>query len=139
MEKGGGTKGRQPYLITMADELPFAMAGLWEHWQDPAGNELETCTILTTAANAMVGELHDRMPVILDPEDYDAWLDTSDEETAVAKTLCRPYPAELMMHRPVSTYVNNARHEGQACVKTAEVQRDNSEKDDRAGETPMLF
>ncbi len=138
-EKGGGAKGRQPYLITMADEQPFAMAGLWEHWQDPAGNELETCTILTTAANAMVGELHDRMPVILDPEDYSNWLDTSTEDITTAKALCRPYPAELMMHRPVTTYVNNARHEGPACVKPADVQENDGGKGSNGGQTPMLF
>jgi len=113
---GKARSTRQPYLITMADEQPFAMAGLWEHYQDEHGNELETCTILTTRANEMVGELHDRMPVIISPDDYARWLDCSDEDASIAKTLCRPYPAELMMHRPVGTFVNNARNEGPRCV-----------------------
>ena len=119
LEKGGGP-GKQPYLITMADGAPFAMAGLWEHWQDAAGNELETCTILTTSANERVGELHDRMPVILDPGDYGAWLTTEHDEITAARSLCRPYPAELMMHRPVSLYVNNAHHEGRRCIEMME-------------------
>ena len=108
---------RQPYLITLADEGPFAMGGLWEHWQDEHGNELETCTILTCAANELVGELHDRMPVILAPEDYGRWLDTSDEDVSTARALCKPYPAELMMHRSVGTFVNNPRHEGRRCAE----------------------
>ncbi len=114
---GASSGGRQPYLITMADEAPFAMAGLWEHYQDEHGNELETCTILTTQANELVGELHDRMPVILSPEDHGAWLDTTTDDATVAKALCKPYPAELMMHQPVSTFVNNPRNEGSRCAE----------------------
>lgn len=139
-EKGGGASGRQPYLITMADEQPFAMGGLWEHWQDAAGNELETCTILTTAANAMVGELHDRMPVILDPNDYAAWLDTGGEEIATARALCKPYPAELMMHRPVSTYVNSPKHEGPACIDPLSANDGvNPPRESGTDESPLLF
>jgi putative SOS response-associated peptidase YedK len=114
-EKLAGTK--QPYAISMADEALFALAGLWEHWQDDQGNELETFTILTTSANELIGELHDRMPVIIDRENFPAWLDHATEDTDVARELCRPYPSELMMHRPVSRYVNNARHEGPACLE----------------------
>ncbi len=110
-------EGKEPYLITMADGQPFCMCGLWEHWQDVEGNELETCTILTTSANELVGELHDRMPVILDPGDYDAWLEHTTERIELPRRLCRPYPAEMMIHRPVSTYVNSPSHEGPRCVE----------------------
>lgn len=128
---------RQPHLITMADERPFAMAGLWEHFQDAEGNELETCTILTTPANELVGELHDRMPVILDPDDFDTWLDTTDEDVAAARALCQPCPAELMIHRPVSTFVNNARHEGPACIRP--IGAPGPPRPDDADQTPTLF
>ncbi len=114
------SRKRQPYLITLADESPFAMAGLWEHWQDDMGNELETCTILTTQANELVAELHDRMPVILEPDHYDDWLNTPEQDADRLRALCVPYPADLMMHRPVSTYVNNARHEGPRCTSPLE-------------------
>lgn len=130
---------RQPYLITMADEGPFAMAGLWEHWQDAEGNELETCTILTTAANELVGELHDRMPVILDPSDYRSWLDTSSEDISVARSLCKPYPAELMMHVPVATYVNSPRNEGSECALPLDIDGGPGPSKGADGEASMLF
>lgn len=93
---------KQPYAISMADEALFALAGLWEHWGDDQGNELETFTILTTSANELIGELHDRMPVIIDRENFPAWLDNTTEDTEVARELCRPYPSELMIYRPVT-------------------------------------
>jgi putative SOS response-associated peptidase YedK len=140
---GGAGRGRpvkQPYLITMADEGPFAMAGLWEHWQDAAGNELETCTILTTAANELVGELHDRMPVILDPNDYGTWLDPANEDVAIPRGLCKPFPAELMMHRPVGTYINSPKHEGPRCVRPpGATDGVNPAQNGEGGQTPTLF
>ena len=139
---GAGQRGspRQPYLITMADEGPFAMAGLWEHWQDAAGNELETCTVLTTTANELVGELHDRMPVILDPSDYGAWLDSANEDVTTPRGLCKPYPAELMMHRSVTTYVNSPKHEGPSCAQPMDKTGGITQIDDgETGETPLLF
>lgn len=139
-DAGRGRRVRQPYLITMADEGPFAMAGLWEHWQDEHGNELETCTILTTTANEMVGELHERMPVILDPSDYGAWLDTSSEDITLARSLCKPYPAELMMHRPVGMYVNSPKHEGPGCTQPMEATEGRNRSTDLdTDEPPLLF
>ena len=69
-------KQKQPYLIHMSDDRPFAFAGLWDRWGDDA-ERFESCTILTTAANSLLRDLHERMPVILDPDDYDRWLDAS--------------------------------------------------------------
>ena len=107
---------KQPYIITIADEQTFCMAGLWEHWQDPQGNELESCTILTTAANELIGELHDRMPVIIEPTCYGDWLDSANEEVASLSEFFVPFPSELMMYRAVSRTVNSPKNEGPACM-----------------------
>src|SRR5206468_583119 len=72
--RGDGPK--QPYLIRRRDGAPMGFAGLWETWIDRAtGEEITTCTIITCAPNELMADLHDRMPVILDPKDYDTWLD----------------------------------------------------------------
>jgi putative SOS response-associated peptidase YedK len=103
---------KQPYCIRMADQAPFAMAGLWEHWGDLSGAPLETCTIITTDANRLVGEFHNRMPVILSPRDYATWLDSGNP---LAQDLLRPAPAEQMTAYPVSLRVNNVRFDDAAC------------------------
>ena len=112
-------KGKQPYYIHMQDGGPFAIAGLWEHWQGADGSELQTCTLLTTEPNDLLAPIHNRMPVIIAPEDYDEWLDVSSEGPgflSLLHHLLRPYPARAMDVYPVSTYVNNARNEGEACI-----------------------
>lgn len=109
---------KQPYLFAMADEQPFAFAGLWEHYQDAHGNELETCTILTTDANAMMQPIHPRMPVILEPQDYDRWLDPKTQDPAQVQSLLHPFDSDRMMYHPVSTRVNNPRHEGPALTQS---------------------
>ena len=68
----------------------FGLAGLWELWQDPAGNELETCTVLTCSPNEMMADIHERMPVILSPADYDAWLNPDQQDAPTAARLLRP-------------------------------------------------
>jgi putative SOS response-associated peptidase YedK len=96
-------KTKQPYAIAMREREPFALAGLWENWRDPATQEwLRTYTILTTRPNELVAPLHDRMPVIIAPGDYDQWL--GDEPDPA--DLIRPYPADRMAAWPVSTRVN---------------------------------
>lgn len=96
---------KQPYCIGMADGAPFAFAGLWEHWarDDEA---VDSCTILVTQANERISEIHDRMPVILDPADYDAWLDPALRDSARLLPLLRPYPAERTTLWPVGLAVN---------------------------------
>ena len=111
----GGRK--QPYSIRMADRSVFGMAGLWEHWTDPAGETIETCTIITVDANELVGELHDRMPVIIDPDDYSAWLDPTSPK---AQELLKPFPSELMSYYPVSTRVNSVRNDDASCLDKVE-------------------
>ncbi|MCY3020216.1 MAG: SOS response-associated peptidase, partial [Planctomycetota bacterium] len=107
---------RQPFLIRMRDGRPFGLAGLWEFWRGPDAGVLETFTILTTSANALVLPLHDRMPVIVAPEHHDLWLDPGVRDPALLMPLLRPYPAEKMIAFPVSTLVNSPRNEGAACA-----------------------
>lgn len=107
-------KQKQPYLITLAGDEPYAYAGLWERWQSPAG-PLETCTILTTEANDKLASLHNRMPVILDRHDFAEWLDPG-RDPASLQHLFEPFPASRMRVRQVSSLVNSPRHEGPACL-----------------------
>lgn len=107
---------KQPYCIRMADGAPFAFAGLWEHWarDDEA---VDSCTILVTQANERISEIHDRMPVILDPLDYDAWLDPTGREAARVLPLLRSYPGERMRLWPVGSAVNRPANQGPALME----------------------
>jgi putative SOS response-associated peptidase YedK len=113
--KKQGSK-KQPYYIHLREEGPFALAGLWEIWAGADGSELESCTVITTEPNALMTELHNRMPVILAPEDYDQWLGTSKDADAreidALRHLIRPFDADMMVAYPVSTNVNSPMHEG---------------------------
>ena len=113
-------RARQPFYFTVEDGGPFALAGLWETWAGADGSELESCTILTTEANDLVGTVHNRMPVILAPEDYAEWLsagqDATPREMVALRHLMRPFPAERMAARPVTKYVNSPHNEGEACI-----------------------
>jgi putative SOS response-associated peptidase YedK len=115
------TKGKQPYAITPSDGEVFAFAGLWETWSSPDGGELESCTILTTDPNDLMAEIHNRMPVIIAPDDYREWLSTGVDDTPAKLSklahLFRPFPANLMQAKPVNTYVNNPRNEGPECLE----------------------
>jgi putative SOS response-associated peptidase YedK len=97
--------GKQPYYIRMDDGSPFAFAGLWESWQN--GREIRSATIITTDANDVVAPIHNRMPVILHPEDYALWLDPDFDEKEPLTTLLKPYPSEAMEAYPVSRRVNS--------------------------------
>jgi putative SOS response-associated peptidase YedK len=113
---------RLPYFFGLRDGRPFAFAGLWEHWQG-AGEPIESCTVLTTAANDLVHPLHDRMPVILDPRDYATWLDPAVSEPERLVPLLRPYPADLMARWPVATHVNRPENDAPSCVEPVEEER----------------
>jgi putative SOS response-associated peptidase YedK len=76
---------KQPYYIKLRDGEPFAFAGLWDRWHPPEGDPRETCTILTTSANDLVHQLHDRMPVILPRTAYSAWLDRTMREASLSR------------------------------------------------------
>jgi putative SOS response-associated peptidase YedK len=107
-------KGKQPYYFSMPDQAHFAMAGLWEDW-----NDIVTCTILTTAPNAILEGIHDRMPVILKPTDYDAWLDPHLNQADGIKPLLIPYDGE-MIRFPVSSRVNSAKVDDAGCIQPLE-------------------
>src|SRR5262249_6188185 len=91
-QAAAGGKHKQPFCIRLAEDGPFAFAGLWERWQGPDG-PVESCAILTTAANGLVRPIHERMPVILGRRDFDQWLDPSEEGAAAMAPLLVPYPA----------------------------------------------
>ncbi|MBD1927904.1 SOS response-associated peptidase [Trichocoleus sp. FACHB-90] len=99
-------KNKQPFYFRMNDERPFAFAGLWEHWKSGDGEVIDSCTILTTEPNDLMRPVHNRMPVIIDPKDYDLWLDTEVKKPELLQPLLHPYSAEEMTAYPVSTKVN---------------------------------
>ncbi|MBV1933692.1 MAG: SOS response-associated peptidase [Parvibaculaceae bacterium] len=106
---GRGDKAyKQPYHIRRRDHQPFAMAVIWEDWLASDGSEIETCAIITTRANSTLRPLHDRMPVILDPQDWDQWLASDGTTTHQAEDLLRPSPESLLELFPVDTEVNKA-------------------------------
>jgi len=111
-------KSKQPYYIRLRDNLPFAMAGLWERWINPeTGEPVETCTIITTDANELTRPIHDRMPVILNVADYDLWLDPQLQNPDPLCRLLRPFDIQAMRADPVDTYVNNPRNDGPRCIE----------------------
>ena len=100
----------------MKDGEPFAIAGLWERWE--RGDErLETCTLLTTSANELLAPHHERMPVIISPEDYALWLDTGVRGDELLMPLLRPYPSDEMSAYAVSLLVNDPANEGPRCAE----------------------
>ena len=109
----GATK--RPYFIHPADNVPMSLAGIWEQWKGPDG-DMETFSILTTSANKLVSQLHDRMPVILSPDKHALWLNRNMHDAHALVDLYSPYPAELMALHEVSTVVNNPRFDSPDCL-----------------------
>lgn len=105
-------KNRQPYMIRRRSREMLAFAGLWERWTDPTGSEVQTGTILTCAPNPFMADIHHRMPVILQRHQFPLWLSAAASERDALIDVCQPYPLDDLEALPVSTYVNNARHEG---------------------------
>jgi putative SOS response-associated peptidase YedK len=116
--------GKQPYFITSADESLLAFAGLWEQWRMPGGKTLVTYTVITGEANAVVKPLHDRMPVILRPDDYERWLRDSDPVD-----LLKPCDEDLVIAYPVSTRVGTPKNNDPALVEPI----DDAWKDESTG------
>ncbi|MBW4472280.1 MAG: SOS response-associated peptidase [Stenomitos rutilans HA7619-LM2] len=108
-------KTKQPYYFQLASAQPFAFAGLWERWQQD-DDVVETCTILTTQANELLEPIHDRMPVILAPDAYDRWLDST-TSAASLQQLLHPYDAGAMKGYPVSDIVNSPKHDSPECLQ----------------------
>jgi len=103
-------KAKLPWYIRLKDGSPMVFAGLWETWKSPEG-EVDSFTILTTTANRLVEPLHDRMPVILHPDEYRTWLDRNTRDLAGLVQLFQPYPADLMEMYAVSPMVNSVKNE----------------------------
>jgi putative SOS response-associated peptidase YedK len=114
-------KTKQPYCFEVTDGTVFAFAGLWDRWTDPQGKLIESCTILTTSANPLLADLHDRMPVILRPDDYDSWLDINPWNPRSRLQLLTPWTG-LMRRYPVSARVNQVQNDDAECSAPIELE-----------------
>jgi putative SOS response-associated peptidase YedK len=113
-----GQKAKQPYAIAMKDGSPFGIGGLWENWKEPASGEwIRTFAVITTDANESVAEIHNRMPLILAPEDYTRWL----SEELNPRELMRPFPSAPMRIWPISTRVNKPENDDPSIVEPIEL------------------
>lgn len=108
-------RGKQPHYFRLHSGEPFAFAGLWERWEGEEGL-MESCALITTTPNAAVGAVHDRMPTILPPEEYAAWLDLETPRPDL-QALLRPYPAEAMSGHPVSPRVNSPKNDDSQVIE----------------------
>jgi len=140
---------KQPYIVQLKSGTPMAFAGLWECWTGPNGEELETAAIVTTGANAVLAEIHDRMPVVVPPEAFDLWLNCQQVDAETAAALIVPAQSDLFEIYPVSTDVNRVANDGAKLlepftqtasdapgIKTAKRASKRSKKD---GGQPSLF
>ncbi len=109
---------KQPWFVRMKDGRPFAFAGLWERWKDPAdGSMLESCTIVTTDASAPIRKIHDRMPAVLPEAEWDRWLDTAYSDTEQLSQLLAPYDPGALQAWPVSRLVNAPKNQGAKLIE----------------------
>lgn len=109
-------RGKRPYFVRMRDRRPFAFAGLWDRWESPDEGAIETCAILTTAANTVLAPIHDRMPVILPRAEYARWLDPALPDADSLTPLFAPFPAEEIVAFPVDSRVNAPTVDDERCV-----------------------
>jgi putative SOS response-associated peptidase YedK len=114
-------KVKQPYCFEINEGQLFAFAGLWDRWKDPSGNWMKTCSILTTTPNAVTAPVHDRMPVILDPDAYDLWLDPGMTDVATESEVLKPCDARLMRCYPLSTRINHVANDDEECSAPVEL------------------
>jgi putative SOS response-associated peptidase YedK len=111
-------KTKQPFLYQMKSGKPFVFAGLWETWKgDAEDGPIQSCAILTTDANELARQVHDRMPVILEGADAAAWIDQGVEDAKSLVPLLRPFPADKMIAAPVSTRVNKVGENDASCIE----------------------
>jgi putative SOS response-associated peptidase YedK len=113
-------KTKQPFHFGMSDESLFAFAGIWDRWRSPAGEVIESCSILTTTPNNLLNDIHNRMPVILPRERYTKWLTASDIEADKLRMWLVPYDAIGMKRHPVSTLVNKPENDVPECAMEAQ-------------------
>jgi putative SOS response-associated peptidase YedK len=112
---------KQPYCFEVNEGELFAFAGIWDTWKDRSGNTVGTCAILTTTPNAVTSTVHVRMPVILDPDGYDLWLDPGMQNADIAAELLKPCDARKMRCYPVSTRINSVGNDDEECSKAVEL------------------
>lgn len=113
---------KQPYFIHHPDGEPYALAGLWELWRGPQRDQepLRSCTIITTTPNSEMAKIHDRMPVILPSSAWDTWLDRDQHDPDLLGRLLVPAPTRVISMHPVSSEVNNVRHDGPQLTQAVE-------------------
>ena len=116
-QKIPGQKTKIPTYIQMKDQKPFAFAGLWEEWNSADGSQILSATIITTSPNELMAPIHNRMPVILPPSSYEQWLEPGEIDSQNLNPLLQPYDANQMTAFPVSTLVNNPRHDSPQNIK----------------------
>jgi putative SOS response-associated peptidase YedK len=118
-QKKGKTK--QPYCFEVNDGGLFAFAGLWDRWKNQSGQWVKSCSILTTTPNALTSTVHDRMPVILDPDCYDLWLDPGMKNVSAVSELLKPYDAAVMRRYPISPRINHVVNDDAECSVPLEI------------------
>lgn len=129
-----------PFRYTVDGGAPFAFAGLWAGWKDrETGEVLRTMTIVTTGANELMAPIHDRMPVVLAPEDWDRWLDPSFEDIGELQGLLVPAPIDGLEVYPVETLVNNVRNNGPELIVPLALTRAGAGMAAGGIDTPGLF
>ena len=111
------SRAKAPYCFMISDDSVFAFAGIWDRWKNSEKELVETCSIITTSANALLFGIHDRMPVILERENYDVWLDPGFSRTEQLVDLLKPYRADLMRRYRVSPRVNSVQNDDPACAE----------------------
>jgi putative SOS response-associated peptidase YedK len=122
-----------PMWVHLRNLQPFGLAGLWDVWRKPDGKRVESFTIITTEPNELVRPVHNRMPVILQPEDEEQWLDASRTPFTKAKSLLQPYPEDMMDAHDVSQVVNSAKYDGPECIRPV-----SEDEIPRAGQLSLL-
>lgn len=110
------SKAKTPMYIRLVSGEPFAFAGLWESWHGAEDSTILSCTIITTTPNEFMAEIHNRMPVILPPNAYAAWLDPAERNPDQLQGLLKPYPAKQMTAYPVSRIVNSPQNDTPDCI-----------------------
>lgn len=113
----GQGKAKQPMLLQIPGSELFAFAGLWEEWRSPDGSMLRSCCIVTTEANDNISDIHERMPVMLRPEDEAAWLDPSCQDIPLLQNLLKPFHNGGLTFHPVSTLINSPGYNSPACLE----------------------
>ncbi|MRR10848.1 SOS response-associated peptidase [bacterium] len=114
-QQAGKTKA--PHYVHLKNDRPMGFAGLYEHWRSPQGEALDTCAIITTAANALMQPIHDRMPVILDRTSFGGWLDPAAKDLNKLADLLRPYDPDQMESYPVGPLVNSPGNDSPECIE----------------------